>query len=215
MSDESILTVPRSALFDGHWPQGFVPLEPGAIDDTIARFEAQGRFEPRGPAEEDPSRKQPIPYCAVLRGREIFVTRRLKKQGEARLHGKSSVGLGGHVDLEDGPVLGSILRALERELREELLLDEAATAAIDSAELFGLINDDTTSVGRVHVGFAFLLQVPETSEVRVAETEKMEGGFTPLVDARGLWLNLPDPESWSRLLLDHLRTRTNPYGTHG
>lgn len=55
------------------------------LDIVTARHE----FRPRPEMEEDPSYRQIIPYVVLTRGEEVFVLRRLKKGGEARLHGCS------------------------------------------------------------------------------------------------------------------------------
>ena len=52
-------------------------------------------FLPRSRAEYDASVKQIIPYVVIRRGEEYFLLRRLKKQTEARLHDKLSLGVGG------------------------------------------------------------------------------------------------------------------------
>jgi|GEM_PF-1679622 len=60
-----------------------------------------------------------------------------------------------------GPLLGisandhPIFRGLRRELREEVVFPAGATL-----RYLGAINDDGTPVGRVHIGLAFLLEVP-------------------------------------------------------
>ncbi|MEG1686418.1 MAG: hypothetical protein RR276_00900, partial [Angelakisella sp.] len=61
---------------------------------------AHHEFIPRPEAENDPTRKQIIPYVVLCRGSEVFATRRLNKGGEARLHGLLSLGIGGHINPE-------------------------------------------------------------------------------------------------------------------
>ncbi|MBK8976406.1 MAG: hypothetical protein IPM29_10790 [Planctomycetes bacterium] len=155
----------------------------------------------RDRAERDPDFKQPVPYCAVRRGAEVFVVERLAAQGEQRLHGRASLGIGGHVGPEDGPPRGSLQRALWRELREELRLPPGALPA---ARPLGLINDDSTAVGSVHLGLAFELalapDLPHES-VAVREISKMVGGFRPLVGATSLWHDAANLETWSALLV--------------
>ena len=49
--------------------------------------------------EEDPSYKQLISYCLLENENdEILVYQRLSGGGEERLHGQSSVGVGGHMN---------------------------------------------------------------------------------------------------------------------
>ena len=62
---ERVLVVPRDGYFGGDWPQGFVPLDPEAAQDLATDWSRAGRFVDRPAAEEDPSLKQPIPYCIL------------------------------------------------------------------------------------------------------------------------------------------------------
>ena len=49
--------------------------------------------------EEDPSYKQLISYCLLENEKnEILVYKRLSDGGESRLHGQSSIGVGGHMN---------------------------------------------------------------------------------------------------------------------
>lgn len=215
-----VLVVDRAAFFGGDWPQGFQPIAADAAEAFLRRATQAARFEPRSIAETKPAWKQWIPYC-VLRcdGQEavgepgIFLVQRTRGQGEARLHGAWSIGLGGHVEPEDAVGDGSwrergadfFARSLLRELREELdwRLDD-----VPKPQLVGLINDDSTEVGSVHAGLAYVLhlQLPlaqAKERVGIREISKMRGGFTHLAELRKLWQNPAALESWSRLLMEH------------
>ena len=195
--DEQVFVVATEKLFGGTGVFGaarhgyFAPTE-----SEWARFHClvrdEGRFVDRTPAELDPSLKQIIPYAVIVRGDRIF---RYQRQGggEARLLGKSSVGVGGHINPCDGEVLRG---GLNRELEEELVLPAERTA-----EFVGLINDDSTPVGSVHLGLVARVEVD--GDVSVRETETMSGEF---VDGRALVADLDqirqEFETWSSLLLD-------------
>lgn len=148
-------------------------------------------FLPRPQAEEDPSYRQVIPYIVICRGGEVFATRRLNKGGESRLHGLISLGVGGHIDrAEDGDGDDVLMRGLIRELREEVDMDDVGTL-----EFRGIINDASNDVGSVHLGFFYTLDT--RGEVRVKETEKLEG----------MWLSrsqlpelLSSMETWSQIV---------------
>ncbi|MCA8942972.1 MAG: hypothetical protein KDB80_10470 [Planctomycetes bacterium] len=200
MSVEQVLTVARADHFGGDWPQGFVPLSCEAAWDRIHEFERSAEHTARADAEADPSRKQLIPYCALTFGDQILVVERLPAQGESRLHGRMSVGIGGHVNPEDGVGPGTIRRALGRELREELRI---ADSAVERAEPIGLINDDASEVGSVHVGLAFRIELrsDEQESLQIREISKMEGRFRRLAGSSGLWQYQRFLESWSRLLV--------------
>ena len=215
-----VLVVDRAAFFGGDWPQGFQPIARDATDAFLRRAAQQARFEPRPVAETTPAWKQWIPYCvlrcdAAAPGGEpgVFLVQRTRGQGEARLHGAWSIGLGGHVEPEDAVGDHSwrergadfFARSLLRELREEL---DWRLEELPKPQLVGLINDDSTEVGSVHAGLAYVLHLPlplaqAKERVGIRETSKMRGGFTHLAELRKLWQNPGALESWSRLLMEH------------
>lgn len=185
-SGELVYVVPREVLFPEAAPHGFFADGLSLLD----RIYAEGHFADRARVEEDPSLKQIIPYAVVTRGAEVFRFRR-HGGGEKRLVGKSSIGVGGHVNPEDA---GNVIHdALRRELNEELFFP-----ADYSTELLGLINDDSTHVGSVHLGVAVRVAVGP-GDVRVRETETMQGAFAPRSE---LLADLDAYETWSAFLLD-------------
>lgn len=199
--NEQVLIVERAALFDGNWPHGFVPLERDDVPAWVDRIEARSRFVDRESAERTPAWKQIIPYCVVRRGAsELFCVERLPAQGEARLHGKLSIGIGGHINPVDAPTAGIVARATSRELHEELVLPGWA-----APRPVGLLNDDSTAVGSVHFGLVHIVELPADTDpksVAVREIHKMRGGFRGLVGPGQLWQDAALLESWSALLLD-------------
>ena len=154
-------------------------------------------FAERDRVEEDPSLKQVIPYAVVTRDDGIFLCRRTDRGGEKRLHGKLSIGVGGHVNPQDA---GDVIHdALRRELDEELVLPPYYEARI-----VGLVNNDATPVGSVHVGVVAVVR-PGPFEVKVREEDTMSGGFTSRADLLALHARSREGfEGWSALLLDRL-----------
>ena len=97
--------------------------------------------------EVDPSFKQVIPYLVLRDGERYFLMRRTRAGVDARLHDRYSIGVGGHLNPGDGGVLGG----LRREWHEELVADFEP-----AFRLVGLLNDDTTEVGAVHLGAVYV-----------------------------------------------------------
>lgn len=134
------------------------------------------------------------------------MVRRRTQGTEQRLHGRMSIGLGGHVGPEDGDIGDPKLlrRGLLRELREELALPPGPL----EPRFVGWINDDSNPVGEVHVGLAFHLELPTdpgragAELVKIREISKLEGGLVPLVGRDSPWQNLCHLETWSRILIE-------------
>ena len=214
MSAETILVVPRARLFAGSWPQGFVAAEHATRE--LADLERYAEPLPRAVAETDPDHKQPIPYCLLTSGNaRVLCVRRRQAGTEQRLHGLLSLGLGGHVHPGDRDASGHFLTtALSRELREELHIPAELPS---QAKLLGLINDDSTAVGRVHVGIAYWLDVGAIwPQIQVRELSKLAGGFERLVESDEVWQDASRFESWSWILLEAwrlLRQRAEQGGT--
>jgi len=190
MKPEHILVVPRTELFAARYLQGF-SAAPELAAHFLALVTAHGRFVPRGPAEEDESLKQIVPYGVVRCGEQVFTFRRGAQGQEAGLRGRWSVGLGGHVNPEDGAEVGPALleAALRRELAEEVALERPRP------EPWGVLNDDADPVGRRHFGFVYTVWVASPTAAS-REPGKVWGQFAPPAAAGGEEL-----ESWSRLII--------------
>lgn len=236
----------------------FVPVSESAPDNhrfrysvparVVADVVAHGRFVPRTPELEDnPGLKQIIVYAVLVDGGQgrVCVYRR-NKGGEARLDGKASVGLGGHVNrtpaayrrppMEPGQfrwipqhVGGptSLFEDVEYSLRKEL--HEEARVDVKMPWLIGLVNDDTTRVGSVHLGLVYLCEVLPSYVVPAPEVEIL-GWFDAYalgkaVEGNLVWKTLKHPisdpgdpgemvrvedgstlkfEPWSELVVPHL-----------
>jgi predicted NUDIX family phosphoesterase len=196
---EFVFVVKRYDLFDLAFPHGFQTAEEADLPDILERARARGFFVERRHAETDSSFKQIIPYCLVTCGDSVFLLRRTKKGGEARLHGLLSVGVGGHINPVDEEVGDVVEAGAERELAEEIVLDAPGTRLG-----VGIINDDASAVGSVHFGIVYRIDV-ETPDVHVRETDQLEGEFVPREKIRDLLTNERDRfETWSALILDRM-----------
>lgn len=153
-------------------------------------------FRPRNEVEEDPSYKQLIPYCIFMHEGAVFNYRRGKAGGEGRLHSKRSIGIGGHISSTDR--LHGDRRyqaAMQREISEEVILESGFTD-----RCVGLINDDETPVGRVHLGIVHIFDL-ESAKVLPREESILETGFAQPAE---LLQSRDSFETWSQICLDHL-----------
>lgn len=195
---EHVLVVPTAAFHEvGHF-QGFED-DAGRYLDVLLGDELVS-YRPRAEMERDPSFKQLIPYVIFqheVDGRpQLFQYTRGSGQGETRLHAKRSIGVGGHVSSVDAELGDS---PYEEGLRRELD-EEVAISAPCRKRLAGLINDDETDVGRVHLGVVHIYEI-DSPAVTPREDEMHAAGFRP---ADELLREVQQFETWSQICLRHL-----------
>jgi len=183
--------VPRERVMG---PRAWRGILSGGTGPYLKAIAAAGRFEPRAAMERDPAYKQVIPYL-VLRDRgRYFLMRRTRAGGDERLHERFSIGVGGHVNPGDVDLAGG----LTREWSEELAAD-----FVPEFRLLGLLNDDETDVGRVHLGVVYLAEAAGRS-VAVRETHKLDGRFVAPAALLAVYDRM---ESWSQLVFDFVSGR--------
>ncbi|MGK9043505.1 NUDIX domain-containing protein [Mammaliicoccus vitulinus] len=201
--DEMITVVLRKTIFNDEAYQfdGFKSIqdeETKYIYETINQYETKRR----GDMEEDPSYKQLISYCILENENdEVLVYERLTGGGEGRLHGLSSIGVGGHMnDVPDATNVEEVIREnAARELEEEVGLNKQD---VENMELIGFINDDQNEVGKVHIGVVFKLKVDKES-VEAIETDTLKINW---VNQSELSHN-ENYETWSSLIIDGIYRR--------
>jgi predicted NUDIX family phosphoesterase len=201
---ECVLVVPTELFHRlGHF-QGFSTDMDRYLGELFSP--AHTSYRPRHEVEEDPGFKQLIPYV-IFRHRDdqgrvsIFQYTRGKGQGENRLHSKKSIGIGGHISAEDvatdehAHATAAYEEGMRRELAEEVAIDTPYTE-----RCLGLINDDQSEVGRVHLGVVHVFDV-ERPQVRPLEADIIEAGFRPLED---ILADTSGFETWSQICLSAL-----------
>jgi len=195
--DENILVIKRS-LFDelGNF-QGLNFEAEKYLSVILSR--GNNFFLPRAQAERDPTHKQIIPYVLVAFENSVLHYVRGKKAGEQRLVAKGSIGIGGHMNETDESLFAMDEQAyragVEREVNEEIKIGipfEDRTVA--------LLNDDSTEVGRVHLG---IVHVFKLAEPKVEKREAMITGLTFLTK-KELTARRESLESWSQICVDSL-----------
>ncbi len=188
---EKVLAVPTPLLWDGilYVEKGLVTE---GIDQITALISRWGAFIDRPEAEIDPGHKQIIPYAVVRHSDRYFLLQRKSAQSEQRLHNRLSIGVGGHINPSEAVSDADVIRVgLRREIEEELYI-----APGYEERLIGLINDDTTDVGRVHLGILFEIE-STSADVRVRETHKMDGAWALMDDLGHSYERL---ETWSQIV---------------
>jgi predicted NUDIX family phosphoesterase len=197
VQNENVLVFPRSIFERLGVFQGFRTEVDRYL--PVILDEKNNSFQPRAQAETNPNFKQIIPYVVVTDGKSILYYVRGKKAGEQRLVAKGSIGIGGHINDEDHTLftvgLQAFQDAVKREVREELVVEGSF-----DARPVGLINDDSTEVGRVHFGIVHVLfRMPE--QVKKNEQVITQVEFIPISELKK---RREQMESWSQLCLDNL-----------
>jgi len=187
--DELVLGLPRASVPGGF---GWRGVRATSLEPFLRAIRDHASYRPRSAAEDDPAWKQVIPYLVLRDDERIFLMRRTRAGGDARLFDRYSIGVGGHMNPGDADVLA----ALEREWREEL----AASFTPDFQPL-GVLNDDDNPVGAVHLGLVFVADAGG-QPVSVRESDKLSGEFATLDQVEEVADRL---ETWSALLFEHLR----------
>jgi predicted NUDIX family phosphoesterase len=190
---ELVYAVPRDSLFDGL--EAWLGVKVDGVAPLLERAERLGGFVERPSAEQDATLKQIIPYLVLRDGDRIFLMKRTRAGGDARLHDHYTIGVGGHLNPGDDWVVGGLVR----EWREELTTD-----FLPEFSFFGLLNDDTVEVGLHHLGVVYLADAAGRP-VSVRETNKLSGSFEPLEVVRGVYDRM---ETWSQLVLDAILSTT-------
>jgi predicted NUDIX family phosphoesterase len=197
VTEENVLVVPRG-LFDELGSFHGLNFEPQKYLDA---FLSRGNnfFLSRPEAEINPAYKQIIPYALIAFQDKVVYYVRGKRAGEQRLVAKGSIGIGGHM----GEVADKFLwhstdeetyrAGVEREVNEEIKID-----APFEDRIVALLNDDTTEVGRVHLG---IVHVFKLAEPKVEKREAMITGLTFLAKDE-LLARRETMETWSQICLD-------------
>lgn len=200
--EEHILVVPESVIDDIGAFEGFEPNVDRYLAPILSCSELS--FQPRSEMETDPSYKQLIPYVLLQWTDQdgtvkLFTYTRGGGSGEARLHAKRSVGIGGHISREDAADgADPYSTGMRRELQEEVQLDSEYSEVRE-----GLIYDPSNEVGQVHLGVVhrFVLKSPAVSS---NEADLAEGGFLSVEELHN---DIDRLETWSQLAIRALYPR--------
>jgi predicted NUDIX family phosphoesterase len=187
---ERVLVLPRQQVPGGCEFSGVRQADDAALRALREAVAAHGTFLDRPVAEESPEWKQLIPYVVVRDGEDVFLMERTGAGGDARLHRKASIGVGGHLNpVDEGE--DPLMVGLAREWGEELDADWKP-----DFRLVGLLNDDSNPVGSVHLGVVFEV-LADGRAVAVRETDKLSGRFASPAEVGAAWDRM---ETWSQLV---------------
>ncbi len=198
---EKILVVKRE-LFDSVGAFQGISTE---VEDYLPQLinPENNFFMDRGTAEEDPTHKQLIPYALFRYKGKFLHYVRGKAGGEARLHAKGSMGIGGHinpVDMRDDALgMETYMAGVKREIDEELNIEGNY-----SHKVIAILNDDSNEVGKVHLGVVHLVEL-ESDQVSSGEDAIADVKFSSVDELQNTIK--PNLETWSQYcaeILDQL-----------
>lgn len=197
--NEEVLCIKKNCLPDS-WAanKSVVQLD---LDLFVKNCTKAGfKFCIREKVEKDDSYKQIIPYI-IIQTTDFKKTVLYKRKGsEQRLHDLWSIGIGGHINpidiqTEKDSFLQILITGMERELDEEL----AQRPEEDHPSFAGVISEDITDVGKVHLGAVFRILTDSPEKIKPG-TELSEFRWEK-TDNLGQF-NL---ELWSELALELLK----------
>ncbi|MCL4361849.1 hypothetical protein M1446_05850 [Candidatus Dependentiae bacterium] len=190
--DELILVVKRDQLFQEE--QAWHGLKEVNFDNYLKVINEKKEFLPRGQMELDANYKQIIPYLLFNFEDKYFLMQRQSKSNESRLASKYSLGIGGHIRQED-LTSNDIIEWSKREFEEEV--DYQGNYQVKP---LGILNDDNSSVGQVHIGFVLLL-IGDSSKIKI-KSEHKSGELLTLNECK---LYYDKMESWTQFVFDFIK----------
>lgn len=185
---EEILVVRRSILFQNN--PAWHGINKELFQPFVNHIKEHATFIPRSHAETNIAYKQIIPYLIFKFENKFFVMQRKKTASEQRLASKYSLGIGGHIR-QDDIQNNDIFDWSKREFEEEV----SYTGSLKISTL-GVLNDDTTDVGKVHLGMVMLLE-GDNPHIQIKDEHK-SGALMTFEECMALNTNM---EMWSQLIL--------------
>jgi predicted NUDIX family phosphoesterase len=190
-SAERVLVVPAAVFHAAGVFQGFSLAAEHYLPRLLDPVHLS--YRPRAEVETDPTYKQIVPYVVLQWRDQVFHYTRGKRATETRLQALRSIGVGGHISSDDASLFECPYReAMFREVAEEVYLETPY-----EERCLGLINDDSTPVGQVHLGIVHVFALAEP-RARRREQALTRAGFAPLAELRR---QRDEFETWSQFLL--------------
>ncbi len=193
---EKILCI-RRKLLPEKWvgKKNIVKLEENIFYNVCRKTGFQ--WKDRNAAETDPSFKQIIPYIVLQTKKEQRTAVYNRHGTEKRLHDLWSCGIGGHINPEDhlngrDSFRKILFAGMKRELDEELIQKPKNQLPFFA----GIINEEITEVGSVHMGVVFRL-ITETPDQFVPGDELKDFHWEKTSNLESMNMEL-----WSHLALE-------------
>lgn len=214
LPSEAVLCAPESRFRNILTFQGI----DGDFRAIVPRLLADSYYVNRSFAEDRNDGKQFITYVLVQCGHRLLSFRRsyLSRAAEF-LRGAKCVGFGGHVSAADNDIFSSTDHGLEtcarRELSEELVFAKGNTERSRTSyatvslfrntplECLGVLNDDSSEVGRRHVAVVYRAWISDWPEAQALEKGESSLRTLAWIDLTRSKIDITEYEYWSQLCL--------------
>jgi len=218
-----ILVIRREEIegFFKNFHEGFWDDKDGEMMSVLD--DDQPEWMMRGDAEKNRDYKQLIPYSLIINAREKLIylyqrSTRDKDYPEKKLQGNYSIGVGGHVEDNNGfDMIGHILDILFSQLPEgsddqvmftlyrEIVEEVKISGQIGEIKEIGYINDDSNEVGWKHLGIVFIVDTAATV-VSPNDSESVSGKMVTLKELEAILAQAGDKvDPWTRILMPLVR----------
>lgn len=197
---ETLVCLTSSHVDSLELAEGFTALSA----DQIARmFEPMALWlGPRSVLEKNEGFRQLVSYLILRHEGNVLVYRRTAKGGESRLHGRISLGVGGHWNVGDvvsdhGAIdaMATLRCATERELAEEI-----ECQAPERVSMVGVIKESGNAVSRVHLGVVVECWL-SNPRLTLLDPGLCDAKFVATTELRAF---AADMETWSSSLVSYL-----------
>jgi predicted NUDIX family phosphoesterase len=195
--NEYVLVIPTEMLNQIGYFQG-INVDINKYLDLINKEQL---FKLRVKVEDDPNYKQIIPYVLLHHKKTLLSYRRGSLLTENRLFNNYSVGIGGHISIDDPGLFSERYEiGMKREVKEEVHINTPY-----NSKIIAVLNDDSNKVGKVHFGIIY------TFSLKRPMVRKKEKSINDLkfVDYEYLRKNYVSYENWSKICINNIETLIN------
>lgn len=154
--------------------------------------------------ENDEDFRQVLPITIFTHKGKIWAYKRTPKGGEARLHDKIAVAVGGHWDIADLIITEGVIdlesslhAAVSREIEEEV---DITSSIVNRYQLKNIICASDTEVDKVHAGFVTIVEL-DGEGITSSEDQLEAVGFVHPSELLGGDYDL---ETWARIICEIL-----------
>jgi dCTP deaminase len=194
--NKNVLVLPKRELLSIQDKVGFEFTTPEKTSLLEKKVNDHPMVHLRFNCENDEEVQQIIPYVLILNNDKIFYfvrTDKMEDYGDKRLSNRYSIGVGGHIHMEDGP--DYLINCIKREVfKEEVKFEKGASEPIH----VGMLTAWDEPVDRVHFGAIYVIQTD--GNVVGKEKSIVESGMIPIQELMETYQR-HNYETWSKKLI--------------